>query len=1004
MRERCTLGIFLTRAAVIAFPILVPSLASAQAIGGTVTDTTGGVLPGVTVEARSPEIIEQVRTAVTDGAGQYQIIALESGTYSVTYSLPGFGTLVREGIELNQGFTASIDVQLSVGDIAETVTVSGASPVVDIQNVDQRQVMDREIIDSIPTGKSFQAYALLVPGMEGSKPFGTTLNQDAGGLVTQGWQMLSIHGSTQEDMETAVNGMSVSESQTRGLQYSVIADGDYEEMAVEYSAHSAEIATGGVRVNMIPREGSNAFSGAFFTTFTTPGLQAGNLDDDLRSRGLRSGNELDQVWQFNPSVGGPIVPDRLWFFAGHTMQRSDILLPGVFHNQDPTAFVFMHDFDQPSLDENRTNDQSLHLTWQATAKDKLKFFYTYGLTDKPHALQGDVLGSLFIAPEAALNVQTRSHTSQMTWVRPQTNRLLFEVGLSFNKPLHPTLDTAEAVTTIPGILDVPNLIASRNMQPWLGSSRSTGYRSRDVLRMSMSYVTGSHNLKFGASGNRLKGDLRSESDSDWTDLLTLNGSPLRARFRTHTRQLINRGLELAFYGQEQWTADRLTVNAGARLERIGNSYPDQVRPASIWAPEPFAIEGKTAVTLWDLQPRLGVAYDLFGDGRTALKASASRFGENNTVGWASALNPADDNALQERYWLDGAQCLDAAVCIPGDGLPQGDPLNPNPNGELLTPTNNPAFGLPVTTALYDEAWAFGWGNRFSNWEFSGSVQHELMSNASLNVGYFYRTFVAFSVDDDRAVGAGDFDQFVVTAPQDPNLPGGGGFPVTLVDINPAAFGRLPDVITTHADAFGGESRKWKGMDITVDARLEGLLLQGGVSTGSASNDYCALVSAVPENLPSRAGRIDTVPVEHCQVSKNWLTQVKLLGSYTLPYDIQIAGTYQSLPGPERGGQFSFTSAQVQAALGRPLAGGGAVTANLLDPGTVYGERFHQVDLRFTKIISLGGATRFRAMFDLFNLFNANAILAEEYGLGANYLNPVAIMPGRLAKFAFQFDF
>ena len=313
MRERCTLGMFLTRAAVIAFPILVPSLASAQAIGGTVTDTTGGVLPGVTVEARSPEIIEQVRTAVTDGAGQYQIIALESGTYSVTYSLPGFGTLVREGIELNQGFTASIDVQLSVGDIAETVTVSGASPVVDIQNVDQRQVMDREIIDSIPTGKSFQAYALLVPGMEGSKPFGTTLNQDAGGLVTQGWQMLSIHGSTQEDMETAVNGMSVSESQTRGLQYSVIADGDYEEMAVEYSAHSAEISTGGVRVNMIPREGSNAFSGAFFTTFTTPGLQAGNLDDDLRSRGLRSGNELDQVWQFNPSVGGPIVPDRLCF-------------------------------------------------------------------------------------------------------------------------------------------------------------------------------------------------------------------------------------------------------------------------------------------------------------------------------------------------------------------------------------------------------------------------------------------------------------------------------------------------------------------------------------------------------------------------------------------------------------------------------------------------------------------------------------------------------------------
>ena len=485
----------------------------------------------------------------------------------------------------------------------------------------------------------------------------------------------------------------------------------------------------------------------------------------------------------------------------------------------------------------------------------------------------------------------------------------------------------------------------------------------------------------------------------------MQGSPLFANFRTHTRQLINRGLELAFFGQEQWTADRLTINAGVRVERINNSYPDQVRPASIWAPEPFPIEGQTAVTFWDIQPRLGVAYDLFGDGKTALKASASRFGENNTVLWASDLNPADDNALQRRYWLDGAVCLDPAVCIPGDGLPQGDPLNPNPNGELLSPTNNPAFGLPVTTTLYDPAWAFGWGNRYSNWEYSGSVQRELMSNVSLNVGYFYRRFVAFSVNDDRALAAGDFDQYTLTAPEDSRLPGGGGNSVTLVDINPAAFGRTPDVIKTHADPFGGESRAWKGMDFTVGARLDQLLLQGGVSTGTTSTDFCALSSAVPEILPARSDRGgDTVPLEFCQTGTNWLTQVKLLTSYTLPYDIQIAGTYQSLPGPERGAEVAFTADQIQAALGRPLAGGGAVTANVVAPGTIYGERFHQIDLRLTKIFSFGGTTRFRAMFDLFNLFNANAVLNEEYGLGPNYLNPVAIMPGRLAKFAFQFDF
>ena len=182
--------------ALIALLLFVPTLASAQAIGGTVTDTTGGVLPGVTVEARSPAIIEQVRAGITDGNGQYLIIALEPGTYSVTFGLPGFGTLVREGVELSTGFTANIDIELSVGDIAETVTVSGASPVVDIQNIDQRQVMDREVIDSIPTGRNVASYALLVPGMVAGPSYGMAVSQDAGGISAQQWQTCPFTAAT----------------------------------------------------------------------------------------------------------------------------------------------------------------------------------------------------------------------------------------------------------------------------------------------------------------------------------------------------------------------------------------------------------------------------------------------------------------------------------------------------------------------------------------------------------------------------------------------------------------------------------------------------------------------------------------------------------------------------------------------------------------------------------------------------------------------------------------
>ena len=982
------LGVFVMG---IAFLLLVPNIAIAQRIGGNVTDTTAGVLPGVTVEARSPAIIEQVRTAVTDGNGQYLIVALEPGTYTVTYSLPGFTTLVREGIVLSTGFAASIDVELSVGDIEETVTVTGDSPVVDILNVEQREVFDREVVESIPTGKSFQAYALLVPGMVVNKALGTTISQDSGGLTAQTFQYISIHGGVGGDQEQNINGLDVTDPNVQGI--GIISDGNLEEMAFEYAGNSAEVETGGVRINMIPREGSNSFSGSFFATFTSQALQADNLDQELIDRGLDTGNNLEEVWLFNPSVGGPIVRDRLWFFVGHTSKRADLFLANTYETQDASSFVYVPDFNRPVVDENLIRDQALNLTAQATSRDKFKIYWNNSSTSKPNGLQGNVLGSIFISPEAAMNIQARTNLYQSTWVRPQTNRLLFEAGVSRHNIVYRLHETDEAVTTLPGILDVPKIIAIRNLSGWLsGATRRDSPKTTNTFYGAVSYVTGSHNLKVGFNGLFSANTTFNRNDNEWLDFLTLNGEPLYVNYRTPgiaTNEARNYGL----YAQEQWTLDRLTVNAGIRFDYINNSYPDQVALASIWAPQDFIIEEQDAVGWKDLQPRLGVAYDLFGDGRTALKVSANRYGQRDFLEWAEGLNPGLSNRSQRRYWVD----------LNGDEYPQCDPFNPAPNGECFTGNPNPAFGRPVITTFYDEDWGFGWGNRFSNWEFSAGAQRELIPGVSLDVAYFQRNFVNFSVQDNRAVAAGEFEQFTVNVPTDQNLPGGGGGALTLVDIRPEAFGRLPDNITTHADPFGGESRAWNGFDVTLDARLQGILLQGGVSTGTTSTDFCSAVAALPETLPTRAGRNDTVPLDYCQASTNWLTQVKLLGSYTLPFDIQVAATLQSQAGPERLAEHTYTAGELAAALGRSHTAR-AVTVNVLEPGTDYGERFNQVDLRFTKGFNIGNTGRVRAMLDIFNVFNANAVTNEEYALGGTYLRPFAIMPGRLAKFAFQFDF
>ena len=331
------------RALVLAILLLLPAAAGAQQIGGTVTDTTGGVLPGVTVEARSDALIEGVRSAVTDGNGQYLIVALAVGSYDITFSLPGFGTVLREGVELSSGFTANIDIQLGVGDIAETITVSGATPVVDIQNVEQRAIMDREVIDSIPTGKSFQSYALLVPGMSGHDSYLTSLSQDQGGITGQTLQRLAIHGGNQEDQQLEINGMDVGDSLTQGANYSVFPDSNFEELAFNYSGSPAEIESGGVRINMIPREGRNDWSGHFFTTFAFQALNADNIagDTDLLAQNPSlTPTLIDEVWTVNPVVGGPLVRDRVWFFATHTSQKADThrgrrLLPDAASRHGP---------------------------------------------------------------------------------------------------------------------------------------------------------------------------------------------------------------------------------------------------------------------------------------------------------------------------------------------------------------------------------------------------------------------------------------------------------------------------------------------------------------------------------------------------------------------------------------------------------------------------------------------------------------------------------------------
>ena len=995
-----------------AVALLAPSLASAQSIGGTVTDEQGLALPGVIVEVRSPALIEGVRTVSTDGSGQYLAVNLEVGTFSVTYQLDGFTTLIREGIGLTSGFTASIDVQLTIGNLNESVTVSGASPVVDIKNTLQRALIDREVIDSIPTGKSHQSYALLTPGMSSSASFGTSANQDSGGTTAQTMGALDIHGSQPRDGQTNINAMNVSNafSAGGGQMFGTVSDGAMEELSIEVAGHAAEASLGGVNVNLIPREGANQFSAAFFASGTGPGLQGTN-----EVPGAPNFAELDRAWLYNPAIGGPIIKDRLWFYAQHTRQVADVFTPNVFAAVDPAAAVYAPDQTRPVASINGSKDTTLNFTLQATGKDKFKFYYQYSDWQKPNALAGPLF-TLFVAPEASSNSDFKLHTTQFNYVRPATNRLLFEAGFSRSPAQFDGIPNPDAAPDVLGLLEASTLTIHRNNHFLSQASGRNTWSASHSFYGAVTYVTGTHNLKVGFNGTKTSERQTQFSDQNFTDALTILGLPLQARFWL-PNDSTNEGIAYGFYVQDQITFNRLTVNAGLRFDRLTNSYPDQTRSASVWEPAGQTLSGQSDIVAWnDLQPRIGFAYDVFGDGKTALKASANRYGTRTNSAWAVLLNPFSARAArgqEGRLWLDGAPghpfaglppvfptCIGPVACIAGDGLVQGDPTNPAPNGELIGGSTNPNWGSTAQFQFLDSDWASGSGKRFSNWETTVGIQQELTEGMSLDVTYFRRNFVNFAVQDDRARAGSDYDLATVDL-SNRGIPGVGT--VTFPEIQPGAFARLADVLFTSADNFGGEEQIFNGVDATINARLDKVLLQGGLATGRTSSNYCSVYDEVPESGRGELVSGSTaLAQEFCDTTTNWLTQFKLLAAFTLPYDIQVAATVQSAPGPERQAIVTVTPAEITAALGRAPASGGSRTINALEPGSTYGERFNQFDLRFTKIVPINAAS-IRLMMDIYNVFNNNAVFNESYA-EASYLNPLGFMSPRLLRFAAQFDF
>ena len=986
----------------------------ASGIAGVVKDTSGAVMPGVTVEAASPALIEKVRTVVSDADGRYNITPLQPGTYGVTFTLPGFRTIRREGIALTSGFTATVNAELQVGALEETVTVTGASPLVDTQNVKQQSVVSADLLASLPSGaKSFMGIARMVPGMSG----GTDSGGAAGLYAANAAQAATVHGKAGGKM--AYDNMQV-DNLAFGANLSYIMNpSTVEETVVEAGGISAESDVSGLRMNLIPKEGGNAFKFGADSTYTNQHLQSDNLSDIQRARGLTAAAKVLRLYDANVTGGGRIIKDRLWFFTATRFSGTKNQIPGIYLNATQGTPLYTPDLTQPAYRQEWLRSLGGRITWQATPKDKVSGFadvQDYEVRGQP---------GLNVAPEAqnSYSFWPRNGLYQGTWSSPRTNKLLLEGGASL--AINGFVISPQNVTDIFGFAVKPTDVSITeastgfiyNAKPYY---YPTNRQDRIAQRFTASYVTGSHAWKTGVQLQEhvYDQDKQVNQSMQWT---FLRGVPSSITEWAQPTLVQDREAEVGLFAQDTWALKRLTFNYGLRLDYFNGHTLAAHFPAATFVPA-RDYPAVSCVPCWtDLNPRVGVSYDLFGTGRTALKMSAGRYSGRTSTTVGVAASPVSTSVVNaSRTWNDTSH----------NYVPDCNLQNPAANGECGA-INNVYFGTNNALAtIYDHDLLNGFDKRDYFWDYSAEVQQQLGLRVSVKAGY-YRNWssnfgdvsansagvgqnanvptssAALGASNNLAVTPGDYQSYCITGPVDARLPGGGGNQVCgLYDVAPGKFAQgqvevQPASLYSNVNGGVGKRKVSDFFTASISTRFgAGIEFGGSLDTGRTVTDNCFVVDSPQQLL-------------NCRVVTPFRgqTQLKLYGSYPLPGGVALSGVLQNVSGVEYEANYAVPNAQVVSSLGRNLAACGAqtvctatVTVPLITPQTQFEPRRTVLDLRLSKLFSLGSRARLRANFDLYNLLNSSSTLSINSTFGATWLKALSLMDGRLVQVGGQLSF
>jgi outer membrane receptor protein involved in Fe transport len=941
-----------------AVPAAAQVSSTTGAINGKVTDESGAVLPGVTVTIASPSM-QGTRTDVTNESGDYRFPAVPPGDYRITYELAGFGTVVREGVRVGLGFTATVNTDMKVASLQETVTVSGESPVVDVTATTTSTNFGAEKLAALPNARDFWTVLAAAPAI-------VLTRIDVGGSAAGTQTGYAAYDTKQDQHRPMVEGIVNTEGTgAAGFYYDY---GAIDEVAVQTKGHTAEMPWPGVWSNFIAKSGGNEYHGKIYADYQNKGIQARNIEDSATflCPGGRCGNlqpsdlnRLENYYDLNGDIGGYIMKDKFWWYGSLRDQNVKVLLP----NFPVKAF------------ETGLRNITVKGTYAVSQNNKVTGYGQWGRKSQPNRLDTFAIGAT-----GARHTSADSTWQQLYWAHTYkggyesviSDRTFIEVRGGQFRYVWPNFRYTED----PAYQDIGNQIVS-------GGNRDGWFRtpSRNQIAGSMTYFkdgwAGDHNFKVGGEWFRetftdergvgvdgsVPGDVLHILNNGAAAEVYLFASP-----STSEQGLRTTGL----YVQDTWRLNsRLTFNLGLRFDRYRAFLPEQEGPpvGPFNTTQVSFAEVSNAKTFNLPVPRLGLVFDLTGEGRTVLKANYAQYAWNpGAQGLASDLNPNTTDWYRRYRWSDT-------------------------NNNLLYDRGEEGVVIArlggVASAVLDPDLKATKTNEISAW-----VEHELIPGLAIQGGYVYRKIDNFRVrvNQNRPIDAYNIpitirdpgpDGVLNNADDGPGIPG--------FNLSAAALAAPVVNVTTNLPG----SAEYQTVEFSANKRQSGRWsLQGSFAirwnedqdTGYFGNNLRALTTPSTPN--------DLINTDEGRYSFSMWT-MKINGSYDAGWGIRLTPALRFQQGQPFGRTFLAGSAN------GINYGSQRILAEPIDSQRQ--DNIAILDIRAEKFFDVRTATRLGVFMDVYNLTNSDAAQNITWNSGSAYLRPVSIIGPTIMRFGVKFD-